>query len=381
MAKRRKEKDEESETDFKFPKFDEEKFLKKERRNIKTTFLSFLLGLVMAIICFAFWTLLSGHFLRWELVLLVAVMNSTFLKYLFIRLNIDLTDFGKKGWLSSYATYFFTWLLVFIVLVNPPFYDDEAPKVDVVTLPTMQELGGTVKIIASISDNVGIESIDFTIVSPDGMSTHLSPNDYTYENNALIYEYPSPDNLTGESDTYTYTLNVTDVNKHSTERTGSFTYSDNTIKLPEPASANEQQGAEVTYTTSIKFDVKPDVSRFYYKIDGGKEINVTKDGDYYTTSPKIEGWSRGTNVTVKAYGEIIHYFENSGIKYNNTIVDSGTYYFNVSDVPEIGGEPAPQITLPSPIDIQVPGFEMAVFVISLIGVILIFKYSKKNKRN
>ena len=41
MAKKRREKTDEEEIDFKIPKFDEEKFLKRERRNIRTLFISF----------------------------------------------------------------------------------------------------------------------------------------------------------------------------------------------------------------------------------------------------------------------------------------------------------------------------------------------------
>ncbi|HUS99008.1 MAG TPA: hypothetical protein VMY59_01655, partial [Candidatus Thermoplasmatota archaeon] len=98
MAKRRKEGTEvEEQLDFQIPKFDEEAFMKKERRNIKTLFISFLFGLLVSVICFGFWALLEGNFLRWELVLLVGVVNSIWIKYLFIQLNIDLTDFGRKG--------------------------------------------------------------------------------------------------------------------------------------------------------------------------------------------------------------------------------------------------------------------------------------------
>ncbi len=95
MAKKRKEKTEEEELDFKLPKFDEEKFLKRERRNIKTTVLSFLFGILISIVSFGFWSLLSGNDLRWELVLLFCVFNASWLKYLFVRLNLDLTDFGQ----------------------------------------------------------------------------------------------------------------------------------------------------------------------------------------------------------------------------------------------------------------------------------------------
>ena len=57
MAKKRKEKTDEEEIDFKLPKFDEEKFLKKERRNIKTLFLSSLLVSLLPL-----YHLASGHF-------------------------------------------------------------------------------------------------------------------------------------------------------------------------------------------------------------------------------------------------------------------------------------------------------------------------------
>ena len=137
MAKKRKEVSEEEELDFKLPKFDEEKFVKKEKRNIKTLFISFIFAVVIALISFGFWVLLVGSFLRWELVLLVAVVNAVWIRYLFLKLNIDFTDFGRKGWAGSYLIYFFTWLIVFIILVNPPFYDDEPPVVQAVSLPQM----------------------------------------------------------------------------------------------------------------------------------------------------------------------------------------------------------------------------------------------------
>ena len=87
MAKRRKEGAEVEESlDFQIPKFDEEGFMKKERRNIKTLFISFLFGLLIAVICFGFWVLLDGSFLRWELVLLVGVVNSVWIKYLFVSI-------------------------------------------------------------------------------------------------------------------------------------------------------------------------------------------------------------------------------------------------------------------------------------------------------
>ena len=75
MAKRRKDKDEEEDKAFKLPKFDEEAFIKRERRNIKTTFISFMFGIIIAAISFGFWVLLSGNVVRWPLVLLLGISN------------------------------------------------------------------------------------------------------------------------------------------------------------------------------------------------------------------------------------------------------------------------------------------------------------------
>lgn len=380
MAKKRKEKTDEEEIDFKLSKFDEKKFLKREKRNIKTLFLSFFFGLLIAFISFGFWSLLSGSAFRWELILLLGVFNISWLKYLFLRLNIDLTDFGRKGWFGSFATYFFTWLIVLIILVNPPFYDDEDPRVELVVLPEMQELGGTVKIVAKIIDNAGIEKqdIDFSLTYPDGTTDEINSSKFEFEDHILTYTYENIDNLTGE---FSFKIIATDANEHSTEKEDTFTYSNDTIKLPEPLGADVSPGPEVTYTSTLKFDVGADVSRIYYTIDDGKEINATHEGDYYQSSPKQVGWMRDRNVTVKVYADIIYYFKNSEQQFNNTIVDTTTYYFNVSDVPEIGVEESPKIKLPRPHFEQVPGFETLVFIISLIVVVLIFKYRRKDRRN
>ena len=87
MAKRRKEKDEQEDKPFKLPKFDEEKFLKRERRNIKSTFLAGLFGILMAVICFAFWALMGSETgLRWALVLMVAIVDAISVSYTHLTL-------------------------------------------------------------------------------------------------------------------------------------------------------------------------------------------------------------------------------------------------------------------------------------------------------
>ncbi len=381
MAKRRKEKDEEEEMDFKLPKFDEEKFLKKERRNIKTTFLSFLFGLLIAILSFSFWALLSGNPFRWELVLLFGAFSAAWIKYLFIRLNIDLTEFGRKGWFTTYAIYFFTWLLILIVLANPPFYDDEAPYIEAVFLPDMQELGGTIQFVAKITDNAGLSenNIAFAI---NGEQI----DDFDFDGKIFTYTFNNTQDAIGE---IPFTLSATDGSGHTSAVNSSFIYSNETIRLPTPLGATTPPGPRVTYADTIKFDVIPQVSRVYYTINDGKPVNATKNGDYYETTPEYEGWIRNANVTLRVYAELSFYFieplalpsqATSAVEYNNTILDTQTYYFNVSDDASIGTKKSPTVSMPGPQFYQVPGFEVVILVIALLAVVLIVKYRKNHRR-
>ena len=377
MAKRRREKTDE-EIDFKIPKFDEEKFLERERRNIKTTFLSFLFGFIIALISFGFWHLLNKSSLRWELILLFGLFSGSWLKYLFIKLKINLDDFGRKGWFTSYTIYFFTWLTVLIILSNPPFYDDTPPNISAVALPEKQEIGGTVKIVAHIIDNAGIEKkgINFTLIYPNGNKSHP---DFMFENNILSYTYYNPNNIMGE---YGFVITAVDINNHKKVVSKNFTYSNSTIRLASPAGAETKPGPVVTYGTTIKFDVDTTVTRVYYRVDDGMEINVSKprDSDFYETYPKFQGWPSGNkNVTVKVYADVIHYFKNLNKQFKNTVVDSATYYFQLTGE-GIGEEKPPEIRLPVYRPIATPGFEILTFAVALIMVALILKHTWKQQQ-
>jgi PGF-CTERM protein len=398
MAKRRKEGAEAEEPlDFQIPKFDEEAFMKRERRNIKTLFISFLFGLLIAVICFGFWVLLEGSFLRWELVLLVGVVNSIWVKYLFLKLKIDMTDFGRKGWLSAFVTYFFTWLLVLIVLVNPPFYDGEAPHVELVTLPGMQEPGGTILFAAYIVDNVGVNTagISFTITDPNG--TMLTP-EFTYEDNILRYTYQNPNNKLG---TFNYTAIVSDVNSRKTTITGSFIYAENVINII------SSRPPKITSGDPIVIEANEQISkenfRVYYTIDNGLDINVnrkeTNDKEKYETTAEFKGWTANSNVTMSLFAESRHYFLNIPEKFSNTVKHIDPYTFSTADDNNIGTEEPlvewnatlallnqPQLpnTLnyitPYPIGTgATPGFEALIVLVAIVAVVLLFKRKKKDK--
>jgi hypothetical protein len=381
MAKRRKEGTETDEPlDFQIPKFDEEGFIKRERRNIKTLFVSFLFGMLLAVICFGFWVLLEGSFLRWELVLLVAVVNSIWIKYLFLKLNIDLTDFGRKGWLTSFVTYFFTWVLVLIVLVNPPFYDGEAPHVDMVALPGMQEPGGTILFAAHITDNVGINKAGIT-----------------FEDNIFRYTYQNPNNLLG---TFNYTAVASDTSNRKTMFTGSFSYNADVIDV-----TARNTGILSTDAIIIRADerISNENFRVFYKIDNGSDINVDRkdpsDKEKYETTAEFKGWTANSTISVSFYAEARHYFVNNPEKFSNVVKHTRSSTFTTADDPNIGKEDTlvewnatrallRQSQLPNTLNYitpyptgigATPGFEVIVFIVALVAVVFLCR-RRKNKK-
>lgn len=386
MAKKRKGKDEEEDKPFKLPKFDEEKFIKKEKKKIKSTFLAFMLGIGISVISFGFWVLLSGNDIRWPLVLLLGVITGSWLKYLFVKLNVDISDFGKKDWFGAYMIYFFTWLVVLVVIVNPPFYDDEAPKVDLIVLPDMQEPGGTVMVLAKITDNTGVKKEHITFSVDDNI---LPSSSYDFYDDVFRYNYISPINITSDTN-HSFKLIVKDESGIETEKTGSFTISKNVISLAIP-----DNNSYVKAASDIKFNVNTDVWRFYYTVDNGKQINASMEqgrDDRYVTFPEYSGWPSGkTNVTVRASAKLVHNFQNHFVDgkaywFVNYINDTSTYTFDVANESTIGSidvndKDWVKVDMPKPDVVSAPGFEILAFLVSLGAVVLIFKYSKKHRRN
>ena len=406
MAKRRKEKDEESDDKpFKAPKFDEKEFIRKEKINIRATFIAFLFGSLMALVCFGFWALMgSGVGFRWTLVLLVAVANATFLRYIFERFKIDVSHFTKKNGFTNIMRYFFTWLLIMIVIVNPPFYDDESPLVDLVALPEMQEPGGNITFVAKITDNVAVDydNIVLEITDPDGNITSLSPTGFEMNNMIAMFVFDNSQETLGD---FEYKFTVSDSNGLITEKTGTFSYDFDVI------SVDPDELENITHNDDIEIEVDEKVSkqnfRVYYKLDDGEEINVDRKNvdikDEYETRPEYEGWDSESNYTMKTYVETSYYFVGIFKKYSNVVEDTEIYNFTTADDSDIGdeippmpwnhslpeGKQAPVLLnydnpdnnklLPHPKTVQVPGFGAVLLIVALVAIALIFKYKKKDE--
>jgi hypothetical protein len=282
------------------------------------------------------------------------------------------------------------------VIVNPPFYDDEPPLIEVVALPGVQEPGGNITIVAKITDNKGINTNDISMVitDPDGNTTSLEPDVFEFDNTIVKYVFQNPDDILDE---FQYELTVKDVSGMETKKSGIFSYDEYAIEVASYRFEN------LTHNDDIEFDVDEDVStenfRVYYTLNNGEEINVNRKNpqikDEYETSPAYEGWIEDADFTMNAYVEVIHYFVNIPKKYNNTIQDSETYNFTTSEDSKIGDDLPPveynwtksnqpdnvlNYKLPFYKFVQVPGFEAIIVIAALVIVVLIFKRKKKDEK-
>jgi hypothetical protein len=123
MAKKRKKQKEEESYEFKMPEFDEEEYLRKEVRESKTLFVTFIYAALIGII--------SSVLRPVDLALaaLVGFIGIIFLRHIYPLIGVNTSLLEKKQWGTNIIFYIFTWLLIWIILTNPPFSDIQAPNI------------------------------------------------------------------------------------------------------------------------------------------------------------------------------------------------------------------------------------------------------------
>ena len=129
--KRKKEKKQEEEYEFKPPEFNEREFLEKELRDtraaIATVAVAVMFGIIAGVV-----TVLSRGLVG--LAFIVGIAGIFSLKFLYQIIGVDISGFTKKNWAGTVATYFFTFLAIWVLLMNTPFADLTDPSVDNVTV-------------------------------------------------------------------------------------------------------------------------------------------------------------------------------------------------------------------------------------------------------
>jgi hypothetical protein len=327
---------------FKVPEFDEEEFIKTEHSKAYVTLLAVALSVLMALIARILWDSLQANDIgfAWRISFLVGMMGLILLPLWFKIFRIDFSKIGKGGWLSSVIYYFFLFIGIFILLVNPPFCDATPPHVEITILPNMQEAGGGVKIIAKLGDNVGIapSTLELMIKKPNGeqLTKEQLAQKGSISDNLIEIPYENEEKIMGE---HIFEIRVKDVNGQLTDKRVNFSYSDEAISLLKPpnnSTIDETPNVVVELDKSIfikdeKGEVVPPI--VYLRVKSNQsdkrfDLKYDKDTGLYRSKRDEEGltkkWDKGS-VEVKVFAEVI----SKDGKYKNLIEDSTTYHFIV----------------------------------------------------
>jgi len=157
------------------PEFDEVEFMKKEMRAAKATIVIVLWTLPSALLS---WGLTLGNV---AVVGFFAGLGMMFLlKWLLPLLKVDISEYKRKDWIGHGATFFFSWLAFWILLLNPPFADLTSPVIlGVGSGPSYVLCGSDLKVIpgnvtlnVSAADNVAVARVSETLSS--GLPVNLT---------------------------------------------------------------------------------------------------------------------------------------------------------------------------------------------------------------
>ncbi|MFQ5884557.1 MAG: hypothetical protein ACE5IO_05590 [Thermoplasmata archaeon] len=162
---------------FKAPEFDEIEYMQKEVASTKVAIITIFFAIPASIASYSLTLAGSAVF-----GFLVGIAFIFLLRYIYEFLNVDIEKFEKKDWLGNGAMFFFTWMAIWVLIMNMPFTDLTKPTIGVVYTDDCRDLTvlnwteqnmctpiddstRNVIIATRITDNSGIQraKINFTV--------------------------------------------------------------------------------------------------------------------------------------------------------------------------------------------------------------------------
>jgi len=149
--KRKKDKGEEQEYEFKPPEFDEKEFLEKELRDTKTVLLTVGYAVLFGVLAGVL-SIVDESLAPIGLALVLGGIYS--LKYFYPLIKVDISQFQKKNWAGNVAWFFFTFLAVWVLTLNFPMSDHADPSVT--------------NIVVWVDNGTNVTAIDYEYVDSAG---------------------------------------------------------------------------------------------------------------------------------------------------------------------------------------------------------------------
>jgi len=148
MAKKRKKgKEKEEEYEFRPPDFSEKEFLKKELKDTKGALYTIMYALLFGAIAGLITIASSGLEIVSFLVVFVGMVS---LRYFYDIVKVDTSEYTKKNWAGNIGTFFFTFLAIWVLMMNPPFADHSNPTIE--------------KVRVYVTDGATVEYIEYRYV-------------------------------------------------------------------------------------------------------------------------------------------------------------------------------------------------------------------------
>lgn len=185
--------------DLKLPDFDEKSYLQLEMRGSVFMLICIGLALLMAVLAaFLTWGMHDGR-----IAFVLGILGFFLVTMIMNLLKVDTTGFDKMRWLTGFGSYLLTFLVIWILLINPPLVDLVPPQITDTTTYT-QELGSVIGIGATVDDNQGVSSVQVAIADPQGHDIGTFKMNRTVQNQ---YWVEIPNTVVGK---YNYTIEARD---------------------------------------------------------------------------------------------------------------------------------------------------------------------------
>ncbi|MFP4051742.1 MAG: hypothetical protein ACLFVB_08400 [Thermoplasmata archaeon] len=235
MAKRKKrEEEEEEEYDFDMPEFDKVEYMKNEIRKGKSILASVAIAPIFSFVALQLFILIGD----WTLAMIGGLTGLVVIPPLLRTIGVDTGELGKKEWATDVVMYFFTFLAIWVILMNPPVNDFAHPTVNDIDVEVQDLESGelveldeanitngeeyNITIRAKITDNVDVKdsSVKARIIPPSGSEWKEMEKD---EDHHYTIEF---NDVTATNQNYKINFEVEDVNGNSATLSKTFEISE-----------------------------------------------------------------------------------------------------------------------------------------------------------
>ncbi len=234
MAKRKKREEEEEEEEYAFdvPEFDKVEYMKDEIRKGKSILVSVALAPVFSFVALQLFILIGD----WTIAMIGGLSGLILIAPILRTLGINTDELGKKEWGIDVVMFFFTFLAIWVILMNPPVNDFAHPTVDDMKVRVQEDgqwkkIGDAnitngqdynVNITAKITDNVDVKdnSVKARIIPPSSSQFNEMDKDGKRHYKFIF------NNVTAQNNNYKVSFKVEDVNGNSVTLTKSFKISE-----------------------------------------------------------------------------------------------------------------------------------------------------------